>query len=101
MIVVPYIGRYLIAATIFSYFVWLHMFSIYRYAVPLEMITPLVIVAAVASLSFNVPARATLAAFMLLVIAVSIQPGNWHRRDAWLDRFIEADVPPLPMIPIS
>ena len=96
LFVVPFIGRYLIAAGIFSYVVWLHMFSIYRYAVPLEMIAPLIIVAAAANLSFNVPARATLAAFVLLVVAVSVQPGDWHRRQGWLDRFVEAQIPPLP-----
>jgi len=99
LFMVPFVGRYLIAAGILSYCVWLFMFSIYRYAVPLEMIAPLIIVAAVASLSFNVPARVTLAAFILLVAAVSVQSGNWYRRAAWLDRFVEAQVPVLPKDP--
>jgi hypothetical protein len=99
MIAVPHAARYLLAAGIISYFAWLQMFCIYRYAVPLEMLAPLLIVLAVGLLPLKKPMRAALAVCVLLVVAGSIQPGNWHRRTAWLDRFVEARIPPLPRGP--
>jgi len=71
------------------------MFSIYRYAVTLEMIAPLLVVFAVAMLPFKVSTRGLVTAFILIVIAGSVQPGNWTRRDTWLDRFVEVDLPEL------
>jgi hypothetical protein len=59
------------------------------------MLTPLLIVFAVGLLPVKPSARALLAAFILVVVAASVQPGTWGRRAAWLDRFIEADLPPL------
>ncbi len=91
----PNVARYLLWATIFSYFAWLIMFGIYRYAVPIEMIAPLLIVFSLGMLPIKPSARALLTAFVLLVITVSVQGGNWGRRPAWLDHFIEVDVPPL------
>jgi len=92
----PHAARYLLAAGAVSYLVWLLIFSIYRYAVPLEMLAPLLIVLAVGLLPFGFNRRALMAAALLLTVAVSVEPGNWNRRAVWLDRFIEAQRPPLP-----
>ncbi|MDD4615498.1 MAG: hypothetical protein PHW76_00015 [Alphaproteobacteria bacterium] len=91
----PYPARYLLAAFSMAYVVWLVMFSIYRYAVPIEMIAPLLIVLSVGMLPFRNATRALVAGAILIVVAASVQPGNWHRRAAWLDRFVEATIPPL------
>jgi hypothetical protein len=91
----PYAARYLIASFSIGYLAWLVMFTIYRYAVPLEMIAPLLIVFAIGMLPLKVSTRGLIAAFTLAVVSASIVPGNWHRRDAWLDHFVEANIPDL------
>ncbi len=91
----PFAARYLLWVGILSYIVWLWMFSIYRYALPLEMLTPLLIVMAIDLLPVKIKSRAILAVVLLLIIAASVQPGNWHRRTSWLDHFVEVKVPSL------
>jgi len=91
----PQATRYLLASFSLAYVVWLVMFSIYRYAVTLEMITPLLIVLAAGLLPFKMKTRTITAILLLLIVAVSVKPGNWNRRDTWLDRFVEAGVPNL------
>jgi len=95
VIAAPYAARYLLWVSALSYAAWLAMFGIYRYVVPIEMLAPLLIVLAVGMLPIKPSARAMFTAFVLLVIAASVQPGNWGRRGAWMDRFIAADVPQL------
>ena len=90
-----YAARYLLAAFAIAYAVWLGMFGIYRYAVTLEMIAPLLIVFAVGMLPLKISTRALVAGFMLAIVSASIHAGDWGRRTAWLDRFVEARIPPL------
>lgn len=92
---VPHVARYLLWVAVISYCVWLVMFGIYRYIVPIEMLAPLLIVFTISYLPIKASARGMLTAFVLLVVALSVQPGNWWRRTAWLDHFVEADLPPL------
>ncbi len=87
--------RYALLAASLTYLVWLVMFSIYRYAVPLEMIAPLLIVMACGLLPLRLPTRGLVAGFLLIVVAASIQPGNWGRREQWNEPFVSADIPPL------
>ena len=94
-VAVPLVARYLLWAVALSYFAWAYMFGIYRYAVPIEMITPLLIVFAIDMLPAKPSARALITGFVIIVIAVTIQAGNWGRRATWLDHYIAADVPPL------
>jgi len=96
MIAEPHAARYLLAAAAISYLVWLRMFSIYRYAIPFEMLAPLLIVMAADLLPIRLSWRAGVAVCLLIVAVVSIEPSNWTRREAWLDRFVEVEVPPLP-----
>ena len=95
----PYAARYLLWASVIAYVVWLFIFAIYRYIVPLEMLAPLLIVFAVGLLPLRLPTRALLAAFILLIIAATIQPGNWTRKDHWLAHAVEVERPALPDTP--
>ncbi|MGB9152897.1 MAG: hypothetical protein WCD70_07395 [Alphaproteobacteria bacterium] len=88
-------ARYLLTSFSIAYLVWLLMFSIYRYAVTLEMISPLLIVFAVGMLPLKLPTRALVAAFLLAVVSASVQAGDWGRRTVWLDHFVEAGIPDL------
>jgi hypothetical protein len=94
-IAAPYAARYLLACFVLAYGVWLAMFSIYRYAVTLEMIAPLLIILAIGMLPLKIATRGLVAAFILAVVSASIQPGNWHRREVWLDHFVETDIPAM------
>lgn len=91
----PYAARYLLWVGVIGYGLWLGMFAIYRYAVPLEMLAPLLIVFAVGLLPVRLPTRALGAGFILLLVAATVQAGNWTRKDHWQDRMIEVGVPPL------
>ncbi|MGE3623832.1 MAG: hypothetical protein AB7H77_08185 [Bdellovibrionales bacterium] len=92
---VPDAAAYLLAVGAISYGVWLMMFSIYRYAIPLEMLAPLLIVLAAGLVPAKLWLQVMLSICLLLAIAVTIQPGNWGRRASWLDRFVEVQIPPL------
>lgn len=94
-IIVPNLARYLLWAGVLSYFAWLIMFGIYRYAVPIEMIAPLLIVFATDLVPTKPRVRVFFTAAILVIVALTIQPGNWGRRSSWLDHFIEVDMPPL------
>ncbi len=88
-------ARYLLWFAVISYLVWLFFFAIYRYALPLEMIAPLLIVLAIGLLPLPTGPRTLLAFFALLAVALSIQPGNWGRREVWLDKAVEAQIPAI------
>jgi len=91
----PVAARYLLWVAVISYATWLFMFGIYRYAIPLEMLAPLLIVFAAGLLPVRFQARGIITALILLVVAASVQHGNWTRRSVWLDHFVEAKIPPL------
>jgi hypothetical protein len=91
----PHAARYLLWVTAISYAAWVFLFSIYRYLVPLEMLAPLLVVLTCDLLPVRPQPRALITAFVLLVLAVTVQPGTWGRRAQWLDHFVEASIPPL------
>lgn len=95
LVAAPVVGRYLLWVGIIAYTVWLPLFSIYRYLLPLEMLAPLLIVLAVGMLPLAVRTRALLAAILLLAVAVSVRAGDWNRLPHWLDSAVEAEVPAI------
>jgi len=88
-------ARYLIAAAVASYVVWLGLFAIYRYIIPLEMLAPLIIVAGVSLWPVSVAVQSRIVAGLLLAVTLSAMPGTWGRI-AWGDQFVEAAAPDLP-----
>ena len=94
-VAVPQVARYLLWCVVIAYFAWLVMFGIYRYAVPMEMLAPLLIVFAVGYLPIKPLAQTLLVGFILVVIVATLQPGNWGRRVTWSSHFVEAVVPEL------
>jgi hypothetical protein len=88
-------ARYLLWTAVISYVAWLVMFCIYRYAIPLEMLTPLLIIFAINLLPLKLQTRGLVAGCVLIAIAATIQPGNWYRRASWTDPFVAAQIPPL------
>jgi hypothetical protein len=88
-------ARYLLWMAVLSYTVWLFLFSIYRYAIPMEMVSPLLIVVAMGMLPLRPKTRALLTGILLALIAVTIEPGDWGRKKPWLDEAVKADIPDL------
>lgn len=91
----PLGGRYLLAMAAVSYLAWLKMFAIYRYALTLEFLAPLLL-AALLRYWPGTPARQ--AGFLALTCAVLLgfnQPGNWGRI-AFGERFVNTEIPALP-----
>ena len=88
-------SRYLLAMASITYFVWLVLFSIYRYIVALEMLAPLLLVIAIGMLPARVHLRTALTTVVLAVVVVSIRPGDWGRTPVWLDRAVSVELPEL------
>ncbi|PWC49356.1 hypothetical protein [Azospirillum sp. TSA6c] len=90
--------RFLLAAMTVTYALWVVMFCIYRYLVPLEMLAPLALVMAVGLLPLARRLRIGLAVALLAVVQLTVQPADWGRVD-WPtganDRWVEADVPAI------
>lgn len=88
-------SRLVLIAAAGTYLVWLPMFAIYRYLIGIELLAPLIVVAAIDRLP--VPARGTFAAGLLALLVATTQPGSWGRAP-WpgtADYFAV----PVPMIP--
>jgi len=81
-----------LAAAIGSYVVWLRVFSIYRYAVTLEMLAPLLCAALIATWPIREPRRILFAALCAVVLVVATRPGSWGRVE-WGPRFVAATAP--------
>ncbi|MDD3288050.1 MAG: hypothetical protein PHX43_03475 [Alphaproteobacteria bacterium] len=95
MISAPYPARYLLWTAVISYAVWLAMFSIYRYAVPLEMLAPLLITFTIGMLPLRITTRGLATLFLMVALVASLQPGNWGRKQAWLAKTVEIDRPEI------
>lgn len=75
--------RYLAAASALAYAVWLAIFAIYRYITPLEMLSPLLIVTAVALWPLSLRARAVTAGALLLLVTATVRMHEDWARKPW------------------
>ncbi|MHA4869357.1 hypothetical protein ACXZ1M_16820 [Duganella sp. PWIR1] len=75
-----------------AYLVWMRMFSIYRYLVPLELLAPLAIWLA---WRYIAPQAQRLAVLVLAALALGVFPmANWGHA-AWADQSFSAELPPI------
>ena len=85
----------LIAFASVSYLVWLKMFAIYRYIVALEMLSPILIVAAVGL--FPAARRARYLALAAIAFAILVTArSDFLERAPLGDPYIQAAIPPIP-----
>ena len=79
-----------------SYFVWINIFGIYRYAVTLELMAPLLIAMAIDFVPIAARYRGWATA---AVLAISVVALGWGaaigERPAWGARYVAVDLPPL------
>jgi hypothetical protein len=80
-------GFFLLTALIISYLVWLKMFAIYRYLLPLEMLAPLTLWLLIDRFPLRLPARQAAVSVCLVLWLVTLKPGNWGRVDWDTDYF--------------
>jgi hypothetical protein len=87
-------ARLLLVAAAGIYVAWLTLFSIYRYLVPLEMLSPIVIVAAISLF----PLKASLRLALMIVLlggAQLLAARGGDPRLGWEGRYVEVSVPHL------
>ncbi len=87
-------ARCILTAAVFTYLAWIAVFAIYRYAVGLEMLAPLALVAAIGWLPL--PRRGGIAVLVLGMMVASTCPADWGRVP-WSDRYLT--VQGLPVLP--
>jgi len=78
-----------------SYFAWALGFAYYRYVVPLEMLSGVVIVGALLWLFDTSRLRLPAAVTVLAIITASTIPIDWGRRD-YDGHYVSVEVPPIP-----
>ncbi len=88
-------ARFLLLVAGVAYYGWLFSQTIYRYLLPLDMIAPLLVVAAVGLLPIARKTRVIAATALLLLVTLSIQPGDWGRHDGFEPTLAEIFMPPL------
>ena len=88
-----YSRLFLVVGAILAYAVWMRLFAIYRYLLPLEMLAPLGIVLLIDTLPWRPLVRNCVALCCAILILVTVQPGNWGRV-AWGKSFFGVE-PPL------
>lgn len=78
---------FLVSFAIISYFGWQMMFSVYRYVITLELLTPVVVIAVLTSIMKNQKLSGWLSTCILFFLIVTVIPMNWGRRP-WGNSYI-------------
>jgi len=72
-------GFFLLVAIVISYLVWLKLFAIYRYLLPLEMLAPLAIWFLIDRFPLRISSRQAIIITSMILWAFTLKPGNWGR----------------------
>jgi hypothetical protein len=88
-------ARFLLAAAAFSYLTWLKLFCIYRYLLPLEMLSPLLIALCLDRLPLPLDKRLALLTIVLLGSQLAAH-SDFEQRQAWGEHYVEVRVPSIP-----
>jgi hypothetical protein len=87
--------RLVLVFVVVSYFAWALGFAYYRYAIPLEMLTGIIIVGALVWLLDASRLRLPIAVTVLTIITASTVPIDWGRR-GYDGHYVAVEVPPIP-----
>jgi hypothetical protein len=88
-------GAFVLLFTAIAYLVWMRLFSIQRYLIPLELIAPLVIWLLWHGVVASAPLAGRLAGVTLALLALAVFPvANWGHAP-WAERNFSADVPAI------
>ena len=87
--------RVLALFTLGSYVAWIRLFGIYRYLVPLELVSGALIVGCVLYLVRHGRARVAIVAVLATLLVGTTRPGSWGRIE-FGDTYFDVVAPPLP-----
>lgn len=90
----PIPARILLVAAAAAYGAWAMMFGVYRYALALEMLAPLVIVACFSLFPGGRTWRLVGAGAVILLVVATAKPTDWGRT-AWTAKWVETEAPRL------
>jgi hypothetical protein len=93
-LVAPKIARLFLVMAAVTYLIWMLLFGIYRYLIPLEMLSPLIIVAAAARLPLPAGSRLVIMT-MLLGGAAALSWKGDEPRFGWKGPYVQVDVPKI------
>jgi len=87
-----HVTYFLLSFTAISYVGWQMMFSIYRYVIPLELLTPVVIIAVLSFVLKSSKQSIRIASGMFFFLIITVRPidwgkHSWHNRDAWNNNY--------------
>jgi hypothetical protein len=85
---------FLLIGALIAYGVWLKIFGIYRYILPLEMLAPLGIWLLISTFPLRPLLQNCLAFLCAVLILATLQPGTWGRV-AWGEKYFGVDPPTL------
>jgi len=88
----PLVARMLMVIAAGTYLVWVFLFGIYRYLVPLEMLSGVIIIAAVARWPIQAGSRLIIMIVLLGAAQIMAWRGEEPRFD-WQGKYVEVDVP--------
>jgi hypothetical protein len=83
--------RIVIVSVVAVYVAWVALFGIYRYALALEMLAPLVVVLSIGLMPGRARLRALAASAVLAAVAASVQTPDWGRVK-WTAKWVEVDM---------
>ncbi len=87
--------RYLLIATVVSYFAWLKLFAIFRYLLVLELLTPLAIWLVFIRLRNDLRSAVIFSSLTTVVILATLVPQHWGRAN-WGDDYFGVTPPAIP-----
>ncbi len=88
----PLVARMLMVIAAGTYVVWIFLFGIYRYLIPLEMLSGVIIIAAVARLPIQAGSRL----IIMIVLLGGAQAAAWkgdEPRFGWAGSYVDVNVP--------
>jgi len=88
----PVGARIVVAMAVIAYIVWVRLFAIYRYAIPLEILVALPLVLALAWLPLSRRAWGIASVAMCGALLLAMKPGDWQRVP-WADRYVGLTTP--------
>jgi hypothetical protein len=84
--------RFLFAFVALAYVLWIHLFSIYRYLIPLELLAPLLLWLLLEALA---PKVAWLRGPVVVAVALAgLPPGNWGHA-GWSEKAFQVELPAI------
>jgi hypothetical protein len=92
----PRLAVFLFVFAAVSYAAWLLMFCVYRYLIPLEMLSPLLIAAAIAQWPMRQKHQFALLAVVLIALQTWARIDPEQRREDWDKSYVSVQTPELP-----